>query len=87
MNFSAYIGHMNVDEAIQEIIGLSAQEKLKVVSEIWNTISLDNSELEVPELHRKILDKRLADHHSNSDTNLSIEDFKSELENDLQNNS
>lgn len=43
---------------ISEIKQMSKQEKLLLMETIWQELSVDEQEIEVPESHKKMLDKR-----------------------------
>ena len=49
---------------IPEIAKLSAQEKILLVEDIWDSIALDESVVPVPHSHRDELDRRLRMHES-----------------------
>ena len=44
---------------IPEIAKLSAQEKILLVEDIWDSIALDESVVPIPRSHRDELDRRL----------------------------
>lgn len=43
---------------LSEIKQMSKQEKLLLMETIWQELSVDEQEIEVPESHKKMLDKR-----------------------------
>ena len=49
---------------IPEIAKLSAQEKILLVEDIWDSIALDESVVPIPRSHRDELDRRLSMHES-----------------------
>ncbi|HUP00584.1 MAG TPA: addiction module protein [Gemmatimonadota bacterium] len=49
-------------EAIrEEILKLSAEERLRLVEEIWDSLAADAERVPVPAWHRRELDRRLSD--------------------------
>ena len=53
--------NMSLEEAIKEITNLNVEKRLLVVSQLWDTIAMENDKLPVSEVHKRILDERLKD--------------------------
>ena len=49
---------MRPEKIIKEIDKLGMPEKLMLVEDVWDSIALNNSELTMPEWHKKMLDAR-----------------------------
>jgi putative addiction module component (TIGR02574 family) len=58
---------------------LSIAERLRLVEEIWDSISDDVRELEMPDWHRLELDRRIAAADANPSAALSWDDVKASL--------
>ncbi len=43
---------------------LTSDEKVQYVQDLWDYVVADASKVPVPEWHRRILDKRLAEYHA-----------------------
>ncbi|WKZ14637.1 MAG: addiction module protein [Candidatus Jettenia caeni] len=52
-------------DTIPQLKKLSNTEKLLLINELWDSLSLQEDALPVPEAHKKILDERLRDHEAN----------------------
>ncbi len=65
---------MRPDEIIEAINQLELSEKLLLVEDVWDTIAADNSEMPMPEWHKRELDRRLKA-YQNGD--LELHDWKS----------
>ncbi len=46
--------------SLSDIKQLTKQEKLHLMETIWHELSVDEQEIEVPESHKEMLDKRAA---------------------------
>lgn len=64
---------------IPEIAKLSAQEKILLVEDIWDSIALDESVVPIPRCHRDKLDKRLRIHESPGNL-LTLEELQARIE-------
>ncbi|MBL7129527.1 MAG: addiction module protein [Ignavibacteria bacterium] len=51
-------------EVLSQIKKLSVPEKILIVEDIWDSITLSNEELSVTEKQKKDLDKRLTDYEN-----------------------
>ena len=68
---------------IPEIAKLSAQEKILLVEDIWDSIALDESVVPIPRSHRDELDRRLRIHESVPGNLLTLEELQARIENTL----
>ena len=64
---------MTVSEIKKEISYLTTNEKLRLVEEIWDTISGNNQELPVSDIQKHQLDERLLEYKSGK---VSLYDWK-----------
>jgi len=62
---------------LSEILDLPAAERLRLVEDIWDSLTTSVSELPVPDWHREELDHRLTD--STEQATVSIDDLKARL--------
>jgi putative addiction module component (TIGR02574 family) len=65
---------------IPEINNLSIPEKILFIEDLWDSITLVESEVPVPESHINELKKRLKKLESNPGKLLSIEELKGKIE-------
>ena len=65
---------------IPEIAKLSAQEKILLVKDIWDSIALDESVLPIPRSHIDELDRRLRMHESAPGNLLTLEELQARIE-------
>ncbi|MGQ3683560.1 MAG: addiction module protein [Candidatus Loosdrechtia sp.] len=66
-------------EKIPELKRLSNTEKLLLINELWDSLSLQEDALPVPESHKKILDERLRDHEANPEQGSTWKEVKSRI--------
>jgi putative addiction module component (TIGR02574 family) len=64
---------------LPQVQSLSVREKLELVDEIWQSVSLDFEELEVNQEEKELLDSRWDIFLQNPATALSVDQFKKEL--------
>ena len=68
---------MSRSALLSEILDLPAAERLRLVEDIWDSLTTSVSELPVPDWHREELDDRLAD--SSEQATISIDELKARL--------
>ena len=68
---------------IPEIAKLSAQEKILLVEDIWDSIALDESVVPIPRSHIDELDRRLRMYESAPGNLLTLEELQARIENTL----
>ncbi|TWJ33035.1 addiction module protein [Geobacter argillaceus] len=51
----------------QEILSLSIPERIQLVEDLWDSIAADQNAVEITEMQKHELDKRLADYALNPD--------------------
>jgi putative addiction module component (TIGR02574 family) len=61
------------DADIAEILKLPAEERLRLLELLWESLSRDASAIPLSDAHRAILDERLAEHQRDADDVLSID--------------
>ncbi len=61
------------DADIAEILKLPAEERLRLLEILWESLSRDASAIPLSDAHRAILDERLAEHERNPDDVVSID--------------
>ena len=66
---------------IPEIDKLTIPEKIILVEEIWDSISLDEPNIPIPQSHIEELNKRLTHYNSDPGILLSLEDLQVRIEN------
>lgn len=66
---------------VPELTQLSVPEKILFVEELWDSISPVESEIPVPESHKKELDKRFAKHLKSPGELLSLSELQARIEN------
>ncbi len=59
--------------------GLSADEKLDYVQNLWDHISADSEKVSVPEWHRNVIAERLAEYRANPDDGEVWDEVRDEL--------
>ncbi len=65
---------------IPEISQLSVPEKILFLEDLWDSIASHDSEVPMPESHKKELDKRLEKHLHSPGELLSIEELQARIE-------
>ena len=68
---------------IPEIAKLSAQEKILLVEDIWDSIALDESVVPIPRSHIDELDRRLRMYESAPGNLLPLKELQARIENTL----
>jgi putative addiction module component (TIGR02574 family) len=74
---------MNKATLIAECMRLSPDERLDLIGDLWDSLE----ERDLPPLtddQIKELDRRLAEHHANPDSSVSLEEFRVELRSRLR---
>jgi putative addiction module component (TIGR02574 family) len=69
---------MDISATLAEIKTLSVNERVHLVQEIWDSISAESDQLELTELQKQELSRRLADHTVNPDAVISWEEVKAQ---------
>jgi putative addiction module component (TIGR02574 family) len=64
---------------IPQINDLTAEEKLQLVGDIWDSIGVISDELPVSEEEKTLLDARLHAHLQSPESGLTFEEFKKQL--------
>jgi len=65
---------------LPEISKLSTPERILLVEDLWDSISIDETEVPVPESHKAELDRRLRRYESAPGSLLSLEDLRERIE-------
>jgi putative addiction module component (TIGR02574 family) len=65
---------------IPQISKLSTPEKILLVEDLWESISLDESVVPVPESHKAELDKRIRRHEAAPGALLSLDELRARIE-------
>jgi len=65
---------------IPEISQLSTPERILLVEDLWDSISMDEIEAPMPEAHKAEIDRRLKRYESTPGFLLSLEDLKERIE-------
>jgi putative addiction module component (TIGR02574 family) len=64
---------------LDEILKMSVEERIRLVEEIWETVSSDPAALPVTDAQNQELDRRLEDLDRNPEAGRTWEEFRSEL--------
>jgi putative addiction module component (TIGR02574 family) len=65
---------------LDEILKMSVEDRIRLVEEIWETVSSDPGALPVTDAQKQELDRRLDDLDRNPESGRTWEEFRSELE-------
>jgi putative addiction module component (TIGR02574 family) len=65
---------------IPEISKLSTSERILLVEDLWDSISMEEADVPVPESHKAELDRRLRQYAFAPGALLSLEDLKQRIE-------
>jgi len=65
---------------IPEISQLSTPERILLVEDLWDSISMDEIEVPMPEAHKAEIDRKLKPYESTPGFLLSLEDLKERIE-------
>jgi putative addiction module component (TIGR02574 family) len=65
---------------IPEIFKLSASERILLVEDLWDSISVDETDVPVPESHKAELDRRLRRYEFAPGALLSLEELRARIE-------
>lgn len=68
---------MTPNALLDEILRLPADERLRLVEDVWNSLAASPDAVGVPDWHREELDRRLAD--PTEEATLSLNDVRSRL--------
>ena len=66
------------EPAVDEILKLSVEERLRLVDLIWQSLESDPSALPVSEAHLKVIEERLAEHRRNPNSTVSLDEVLAE---------
>jgi putative addiction module component (TIGR02574 family) len=69
---------MDISATLAEIKTLSVNERVHLVQEIWDSISTEPDQLELTEVQKQELSRRLADHKVNPNAVVSWEEIKTQ---------
>ena len=64
---------------IPEIDSMSASEKILLVEDLWDRITVDESSVPIPQYHKEELDKRLTRYKSHPGNLLSLEELQGRI--------
>ena len=64
---------------IPQIADLSTSEKILLVEDLWDEISLEESSIPVPESHKNELDARLEHYNANPGVLLSFDELQNRI--------
>ncbi len=64
---------------IPQLERLTKEEKIQLVEDLWDSITVLPDDFPVSEAEKAILDARLAAHHQSPDSALSLDEFKKRL--------
>jgi len=64
---------------IPQIAELSTSEKILLVEDLWDEISLEESGIPVPDSHKRELDARLEEYNANPGALLSLDELQNRI--------
>jgi putative addiction module component (TIGR02574 family) len=67
------------DADLAEILNLPAEEKLRLVELLWQSLSATPSAIPLGDAHRAVIDEALAEHRQNPDDVLTFDQAVSEV--------
>lgn len=67
-----------------EFEGLSAEERIRRVQDLWDFIVKSHEEIPVPEIHKKILNSRLADYEADRSSGIPWSEVREQLLRELR---
>jgi putative addiction module component (TIGR02574 family) len=65
---------------IPEIENLSAPEKILLAEDLWDSVSVDETKVPIPQSHLSELTKRLKSYEANPGNLLSLEELQEKIE-------
>lgn len=60
--------------------GLSVEDRLALIEQLWESLSSSSAELPLTQAQRDELDRRLADYHANPEEGVSWDELKQSLD-------
>lgn len=60
---------------VAKILALPAEERLRLIELIWESLSTSAAEIPLSDAHRKILDERMAEHERDPDDVITHEEL------------
>jgi len=70
---------MKLDE-IPALLDLSTPEKILLLEDLWDSITLDESEISIPESHKRILDARFEQYKQAPGELLTLDELQERIE-------
>lgn len=67
-------------DAVLPLDKMSVEEKLRALEQIWQALSKDESQLPVPDWHKKVLDERQRQIESGEAKFIPLEEFKDRVQ-------
>jgi putative addiction module component (TIGR02574 family) len=66
------------DTDIAEILQLPVEERLRLVQLIWDSVAADTSAVPLSDVHRAVIEERIAEHQANPDDVVTREEILAE---------
>jgi len=63
----------------EEVRKLSVAEKIQLAETLWDEVAAQPDKLPVPDVHKHLLDERLAAHLAAPDSTLTLDEFRQRL--------
>jgi putative addiction module component (TIGR02574 family) len=74
------IGFMNITAALNEIVSLSIEERIRLVQAIWDSIAAEQAYPDLTERQKQELDHRIDDYEINPDNVMTWEEIKGSIQ-------
>ncbi|MFP4124749.1 addiction module protein [Coleofasciculus sp.] len=70
---------MNITAALNEIVSLSIEERIRLVQAIWDSIAAEQAYPDLTETQKRELDHRIDDYEINPDNVMTWEEIKGSI--------
>jgi putative addiction module component (TIGR02574 family) len=72
---------MTMTKIKQEALALKPQQRLRLVQDIWDSLIVEPQSVHIPDVHRRVVSQRLAEHRAHPSATLSLAQAKKQLSN------
>jgi putative addiction module component (TIGR02574 family) len=70
---------MDIPTTLNEIVALSIEERIKLVQDIWDSIAVEQACVELTELEKQELDRRIASDESSPDNVMTWQEIRTSI--------
>jgi putative addiction module component (TIGR02574 family) len=60
----------------RQALALKPQQRLRLVQDIWNSLVSEPESVRIPEMHKRVIDARLAEHDADPQSAISLSEAK-----------